>query len=272
MIRALWTGVFLAGTACGRSPSTEPSGDPASAPPDRAAGAKTQAGLVGAGMLTASGVLLGIIDDPPRVWLHSAAGDRSWVAPARIGALASGAKPAEVVVAAAWPEARVPSAEVWWLVEGVAQRHCSWKAPPAERWRAQPRGASSVLALSDGAVVTGVDGSLVQFDASCRATVLHAEGCCEDERPLRLRGDARAWAAIDLGGQRVYPAGNDGGAAVCVPVLDGATVRGNGWRAQLPTEQRDVRVLDWSESCDAVLLAAGARAWVCRTSGCARVR
>jgi hypothetical protein len=270
MIRALWTGALLVGTACGRSPSNEPSGNSASTPDQ--AGAKPQAGLVGAGTLLASDVLLGIVDDPPHVWLHSAAGDRSWVAPARIGALASGATPAEVVVAAAWPEARVPSAEVWWLVEGVAQRHCSWKAPPAEHWRAQPRGASSVLALPDGAVVAGVDGSLVQFDASCRVTVLHAEGCCEDERPLRLRGDARAWAAIDLGGQRVYPTGNAHGAAACVPVLDGATVGGNGWRAHVPTAQHDARVLDWSESCDAVLLAAGTRAWICRAAGCARVR
>jgi hypothetical protein len=272
MLRVLCTGMFLAGAACGRSPSTERSGDPTIAPPGRAVGATTHAGLVGAGTLTTSGALLGIIDDPPRVWLHSGSGDRSWPAPARIGALATGARPAEIIVAAGWPESRVPTAEVWWLVDGVEQRHCTWKAPPAERWRTQPRGASSILPTPDGAIVAGVDGSLVQFDASCSATVLHAEPCCEGEHPLRLRGDARAWVAVDLSGRRVYPAGNVSSATTCVPVVDHATVRGDDWRAPLPAEVSDVRMLDWSESCDTVLLAAGVDAWVCRAAGCTRVR
>lgn len=269
MIRALCTGLVLVWTACGRSPSTERSGEVAAGPVHRPAGAEV--GLVGAGTLTAHGALLGIVDDPPRVWSAGAGGTRSWPAPARIGALANGARPGEIIAAAAWPEARIPSAEVWWLVDGVEQRHCSWSAPALERWRAQPRGASSVLALADGAVVAGVDGSLIQFDASCAVTVLHGERCCEDEHPLRLRGDPHAWSAVDLQGRSVYPAGGTS-AVTCVPVLDRATVRGDGWSARLPAERSEVQLLDWSASCDAVLVAAGAGAWTCRAAGCTRVR
>ena len=272
MLRALCAGLALTIAACGRSPSNDRSAQ-ASAQPSagRTASAATTTGLVGAGALTASGVLLGIVDDPPRLWEHSASGDRSWPAPARIGAMAQGERPGEIVVAAAWPEARLPGAEVWWLVDGVERRHCSWKAPALERWRAQPRGASSVLALADGAVVAGVDGSLVRFDASCVATALHGEPCCDDERPLRLRGNAAAWSAVDARGQRVYPPGSTGDAA-CVPVIDHATLRAAGWTAPLPAAPTDVRLLDWSASCDAVLLAAGTGAWTCRAAGCTRVR
>jgi hypothetical protein len=271
-----WIGAcsgLLVGIACGRSPSNERSAEPArSAPSSGAAGATHESGVVGAGALTESGVLLGIVDDPPRVWHQTNAGRRSWPAPARIGALASGARPGEVIVAAAWPEARRPGAEVWWFVDGVEQRHCVWQAPALERWRAQPRGASSVLALPDGAVVAGVDGSLVRFDASCAVTVLHGERCCEEEQPLRLRGDSRAWSAVDIQGHRVHASGSEVSASSCVPSIDRTTVRGDRWNAALPADLGEARALDWSAACDVVLVAAGTAAWTCRAAGCTRVR
>lgn len=266
MLQAALAGAAVASViglaGCGRSPASERSSEPGSG------GARH--GLVGAGTLTATGVLLGIIDDPPRVELHATGGARSWKAPAAVGALASGARPDEVVVAAAWPEARLPRAEVWWLASGVVQRHCTWSAPADQRWRSQPRGASSLLAASDRAIVAGIDGSLIQFDGSCNATVLHGDRCCETERPLRLHGDTHAWLATDLAGQRAYVAGDARGAA-CVPVLDGTVVRGDGWTTALPAGLRDARMLDWSDACDTVLLAAGTTAWLCRATGCTRM-
>ncbi|HEX3476356.1 MAG TPA: hypothetical protein VHT91_15130 [Kofleriaceae bacterium] len=240
-----------------------------------AAAPHPETGLIGAGKLAGPDVLLGIVDDPPRVWQHSATGDRSWPAPAQVGALAAGAQTTEIVIAAAWPEARVPRAEVWWLVHGAAQRHCTWQAPALERWKSQPRGASSVLPVSGGAIVAGVDGSLIQFDASCAPTVLHADSCCDDEAPLHLRAAANGWSAYDQRGARVYPAASPG-APGCVPMIEArdrrAALRAGSWTAPLPGELIDPRILDWSGACETVLLASGTHAWTCRATGCTRVR
>jgi hypothetical protein len=244
-------------------------------PVAQVAAAHPETGLVGAGKLAGPNVLLGIVDDPPRVWQHSATGDRSWPAPAQVGALAAGAQPSEIVVAAAWPEARVPRAEVWWLVDGAAQRHCTWQAQPLERWKSQPRGASSVLSFTGGAIVAGVDGSLVQFDAGCTATVLHTDPCCDGEAPLHLRSAASAWSAYDQRGARVYPAASHG-APGCAPMIDAsdkrAALRAGSWTGPLPSELIDPRILDWSDACEAVLIASGTHAWTCRATGCTRVR
>jgi len=67
----------------------------------------------------------------------------------------------------------------------------------------------------------------------------------------------------------MYPVG---GVATCVPEIDGMTVRGDHWSTPLPVEATDARVLDWSERCDLVLVAAGAGAWTCRAAGCTRLR
>jgi hypothetical protein len=278
--RALCAGAVVA-VACGRAPAPGSAEAPASAPSfaagvsvAHAAAPRPETGLIGAGKLAGPDVLLGIVDDPPRVWQHGAAGDRSWPAPAQVGALAAGAQPSEIIVAAAWPEARVPRAEVWWLVDGVAQRHCTWQAPPLERWKSQPRGASSVLPFAGGVIVAGVDGSLVQFDASCAATVLHADACCDGEAPLHLRADANGWSAYDLRGARVAPAAPPG-APACAPMIDASdkrALRAGSWTAPLPGELTDPRILDWSDACEAVLLASGTHAWTCRAAGCTRAR
>jgi hypothetical protein len=244
-------------------------------PVAHAAAPHPETGLIGAGKLAGPDVLLGVVDDPPRVWQHSATGDRSWPAPTQIGALAAGAQPSEIIVAAAWPEARVPRAEVWWLVDGATQRHCTWQAPPLERWRSQPRGASSVLPSNGGVIVAGIDGSLVQFDAGCAATVLHSDACCDDEAPLYLRPAANGWSAYDQRGARVYPAASPG-APACAPTIDAsdkrAALRAGSWTGPLPSELIDARILDWSDACETVLLASGTHAWTCRATGCTRVR
>lgn len=286
--RTACAGVVVA-VACGRAPASPGSaesvgapGAPASAPSvaagvpvAQAAAPHPETGLIGAGKLAGPDVLLGIVDDPPRVWQHTATGDRSWPAPAQVGALAAGAQPGEIVVAAAWPEARVPRAEVWWLVDGAARRHCTWQAQPLERWRSQPRGASSVLPFTGGAIVAGVDGSLVQFDAACAATVLHTDACCDGETPLHLRSTATGWSAYDPRGARVHPAASSG-APGCAPMIDAsdqrAALHAGSWTGPLPAELIDPRILDWSDACEAVLVASGAHAWTCRATGCTRVR
>lgn len=285
--RAVCAGLVVA-VACGRAPapgSAEAAGAPGAPaiPPSFAAGAPVarvasphpETGLIGAGKLAGPDVLLGIVDDPPRVWQHSATGDRSWLAPAQVGALAAGAQPSEIVVAAAWPEARLPRAEVWWVVDGAARRHCTWQAQPLERWKSQPRGASSVLPFAGGVIIAGVDGSLVQFDASCAATVLHADSCCDGEAPLHLRPTANGWSAYDQRGALVYSAASPG-APGCVPIIDArdkrVAVRSGSWTGPLPSELIDPRILDWSDACEDVLIGSGTHAWTCRATGCTRIR
>ena len=120
-----------------------------------------------------------------------------------------------------------------------------------------------------GLTFAGQDGSLVRFDDACAATPLHAEPCCDEERPLHLRGDGRAWSAVDADGRGAPPPGRD---RTCAPTIRGAELDAGGRRIALPPDAADGRALDWSEACDVVLIAAGTRAWTCQAGGCARIR